>query len=280
MTHNVSKGLVLGAVLRYNSFMEQDKNILFKKALSDELTKRSKKNPSYSVRSFAQFLEVESSSLSQILGGKRKLTDKMCQRLGMKLGYGPIKMRTLTRARSVNQDSFNDFSHLEEDAFKVITDWYYYAILELTYCDEFKGNPRWISKVLGLTFGQTLDAVERLKRLNYLEITSEGKWVDRLGDMNNLGNEFKAPAFTEHQRQVLQKAQEALDTVAYENRVQSSMTVAVSIEKVKEAKQLILNFIEELNDFLKSGETKEDVYNISVSLYPISNTKSGDSYEN
>jgi uncharacterized protein (TIGR02147 family) len=260
--------------------METENNLLFRKALSDELVKRSKKNPQYSIRSFAQQLQIESSSLSQILSGKRKLTDKMCQRLGLRLGFSPIKMRTLTRKFSEVTTSFDHFGKLEDDAFKVISDWYYYAILELTYCDEFKGSTRWISKVLDLPFTKTLDAVERLKRLNYLEITPEGKWIDKLGDSNNLGNEYKAPAFGGHQRQILTKAIEALEKTPYEERVQSSMTVAVSKEKVVEAKQMILNFIEELNDFLKSGQSKDDVYNISVSLYPTSNISKGDTYEN
>lgn len=261
--------------------MEIEKNGLFKKALNDEFAKRTTKNASYSIRSFAQFLQVEPSSLAQILSGKRKLTDKMCLRFGARLGYSPVKMRTLTRSYSrVDDTAFEKFAKLEEDAFLVISDWYYYAILELTYCDEFNPSVRWISKVLNIPFSQTLNAVERLKRLNYLEITPEGKWVDRLGDTNNLGNEFKAPAFTEHQRQVLAKAMEALDKTAYENRVQSSMTLPVSKEKVKEAKQMILNFIDELNDFLRSGPTKDEVYNISVSLYPLTNILKGDSHEN
>ncbi len=172
------------------------------------------------------------------------------------------------------------YQSTEEDAFQVISEWHYYAILELTYCDKFRPSVRWISKVLDLSFTTTLDAIERLKGLKYLEVTPDGQWRDRLGDTNNLGNEYKARAFTEHQRQVLAKAIEALDKTPYEERVQSSMTVAVSGDKVKEAKQMILNFIEELNDFLKSGQTKDNVYNISVSLYPLSNTQKGDVHEN
>ncbi|HXH29990.1 MAG TPA: DUF4423 domain-containing protein [Bacteriovoracaceae bacterium] len=250
--------------------MEAEKNDLFRKALNEELAKRARKNTSYSVRSFAQFLQIEPSSLCQILSGKRRLTGKMCERLGSRLGFGPVKMRTLTRSYSKAHPSFKTFAKLEEDSFRVISDWYYYSILELTYCDSFQGSVKWISTVLELPFSLTVDAVERLKRLNYLEITADGRWIDRLGDSNNLGNEFKTSAFTEHQRQVLAQAMKALDDVPYADRVQSSMTVAVSKEKVVEAKQMILNFIEELNDFLKSGPTKDEVYNISVSLYPTS----------
>jgi plasmid maintenance system antidote protein VapI/DNA-binding Lrp family transcriptional regulator len=250
-------------------------NEQFLKALQSVFVKKTKQNPLFSIRSFAHQLQIEPSSLAQILSGKRKLTDKMCKRIGTKLGFSPLKMRVLMKEVEPRNDSFEDFNKLGEDAFKVISDWHYYSILELTYCDEFRGSIQWISRVLGLSFAETLDAVERLKRLNYLEITADGKWVDRLGDSNNLGNEFKAPAFTEHQRQVLHKALKALDETSYEKRVQSSMTVAVSQEKVAEAKSRILNFIEELDAFLKSGQTKDEVYTISFSLFPMSKILEG-----
>jgi uncharacterized protein (TIGR02147 family) len=251
-------------------------NTNFRNVLQEEFLKRTKKNPRFSIRAFAGLLEVEPSSLAQILSGKRKLTDKMCDRLGSKLCMSPAKLRTAKRS-PINKDNFKKFNHLQEDAFKVIANWHYYAILELIATDDFKPSPLWISRRLGLSFAETLNAVERLKRLNYLEITPEGRWVDRLGDTNNLGNSFQRPAFTEHQRQVLNKALEALDRTPYEDRVQSSMTVTVSKDKVKEAKGMILNFIEELNDFLRSGDSKEEVYNISVSLYPLTIPAKGDS---
>lgn len=275
LTHFASKEIVFQNLKFYNHCMTTDYS-LFRNALNDEFLRRTKKNPRFSIRAFSQQLEIEPSSLAQILGGKRKLTQKMCNRLGTKLGFGPLKMRTLMKNAKRLDKSFTAFNKLEEDAFKVIAEWYYYAILELTYCDEFQGKPLWISRVLGISLAEAIDAIERLKRLNYLEISPEGKWIDRLGDSNNLGNEFKAPAFTEHQRQVLKKALEALDKTSYDKRVQSSMTVAVSKEKVVEAKSMILNFIEELNDFLKTGPTKDEVYNISVSLYPLTKINHGE----
>lgn len=254
-------------------------NEQFRKALQSEFEKKTKKNRLFSIRSFAQQLEIEPSSLAQILSGKRKLTDKMCSRLGAKLGFSPLKVRALMKEAYARSETFPSFKKLSEDAFRVVSDWHYYAILELIACEEFKGTTSWIAKTLGLSFAETLSAIERLKRLNYLEITPEGVWIDRLGDANNLGNEFKAPAFTENQRQVLKKATEALDKVSYEERVQSSMTLAGSSEKVAEAKIKILNFIEELDAFMKSGTSKDEVFTISVSLFPLSQIKSGDKNE-
>ena len=247
----------------------------FRQALQNELIKRTKKNPLFSLRAFAKQLKIEPSTLSQILSGKRKLTDQMCERLGSQLGYGPLKIHTLIKKKEPNSSPFKKLHKLNEDAFKVISDWHYYAILELTHCQDFQGKTQWIAKALGLSFAEALDAIERLKRLNYLEITPEGKWIDRLGDSINLGNEFKAPAFTEHQRQVLNKAVEALSKTPYEERIQSSLTMAISKEKAKEAKQMVLQFLDELNEFLKSDSKKEEVYKVSFSLFPVSNIQAG-----
>lgn len=244
----------------------------FRITLKDEFLKRQKKNPNFSIRAFAKHLEVDSSTLSQILNGKRPLSEKMTDVLAKKLKLSPAKMRLIKKGRPFGKTPYKSFKKIEADAFQVISEWYYYAILELIQCDNFKGSPLWISKVLKLPLPQTLDAIKRLQRLNYLEITPEGKWIDRLGDVNNLGNEKKAEAFTEHQRQVVKKALEALDKTPYEHRVQSSLTFAVSKSRAVEAKSMILDFLEELDEFLRSGDTTDEVYNISVSLYPLSDT--------
>jgi uncharacterized protein (TIGR02147 family) len=244
----------------------------FKIVLNDEFIKRQKKNPKFSIRAFAKNLDVNSSTLTQILNGKRKLTENMTQELGKKLRFSSTKMRLIKNGKLSGRAPYKSFKKMEEDEFEVISEWYYGAILELTRCDSFRGNALWIAKVLDLPHAQTVDAIERLKRLNYLEITHQGKWIDRLGDVNNLGNERKAKAFTENQRQIVKKALEALDKTPYEHRVQSSITVAVSKARALEAKSMILDFLEELDVFLKSGETTDEVYNLSVSLYPISDT--------
>lgn len=253
----------------------EDRAEYFRISLKDEFNKRQKKNPNFSIRAFAKHLGVNSSTLTQILNGKRPLTDKMADDLGQKLKFSAAKMRLIRKGIPFGTDPYKSFKKMEEDEFEVISEWYYYAILELIQLKNFRASPVWISKILGLPIIQTIEAINRLQRLKYLEITPEGKWIDRLGDVNNLGNEKKAEAFTEHQRQVVKKSLEALDKIPYEKRVQSSMTVAVSKDRAIEAKTMILDFIEELNEFLRSGDTKDEVYNISVSLYPVTDAERG-----
>ena len=109
-----------------------------------------------------------------------------------------------SNSKALNNDS--SFTTIGVDAFKVISDWYHYAILELTYLDHFQPDLKWISNALGITVHEARDAKERLMRLDFLTINEEGRWIDTLGDANNLGNEFTAPAMRKLQTQVLEKA--------------------------------------------------------------------------
>lgn len=55
-------------------------------ALRDELARRQRRNRRYSLRAFARDLAVDHSALSQILRGRRPLSERMVRRLGPELG--------------------------------------------------------------------------------------------------------------------------------------------------------------------------------------------------
>ncbi|MCT4641812.1 MAG: TIGR02147 family protein [Bacteriovoracaceae bacterium] len=248
-------------------------NELFREKLRTELITRTKRNPRFSIRSFARQLEIEPSSLSQIINGKRPLTNKMCLRLSQKLSLSPEEIEKLMDSEKSGKESFHTFKSLDQDQFQVIADWYHYAILELTHLKHFQSSYKWISQVLGINQNEVKDAVRRLERLDYLEITEQGNWIDRLGDANNEGNTYTKAAFRLLQKQVLEKAISALEEISYEQRVQTSMTLPVSKKKMKQAKAKVLAFIDELGDFFRDDSPKDEIYHMSFSLYPISKTQ-------
>lgn len=245
--------------------------------LQSELIERARRNPKYSLRAFAKHLQVESSSLSQIINGKRPLTRKMCERLLSRLDIEPSEYDYfLGKATSLKaRKEFDSYATLDGDAFKVISDWYHYAILELTHVEGFQGDPKWIARVLGISVNEVHDAVRRLKRLNYLKVEKNGKWIDQLGDANNLGNQYTHAAFRKLQKQVLLKALDALEEIPYSERIQTSMTLPVSKARLEEAKRRTLSFVEEISEFLRAGKTKDEVYHLGFSLYPVSHTERG-----
>lgn len=65
----------------------------FRLFLQDELVRRCKKNPRFSLRAFARTLAIEPSALSKILHGKRALTPKMLLRIATQLGMSDAEIK-------------------------------------------------------------------------------------------------------------------------------------------------------------------------------------------
>ncbi len=251
----------------------------FRLFLKEEFARKCKRNPKFSLRAFASLLEIESSALSKILNGKRRLTPQMVMRLGKKLNLGP---KELSRFSIVPNQNYGDTSYLEFqqltlDQFSVIADWYHYAIHELVKLNSFKSNTQWISKTLKISIAEASSATERLIRLGYLEKTENGQLVNKSGPLTTVGNKFSGVAFRKLQKQILEKALEALEEIPMDKRSQTSMTMAISTKKLNQAKKKIDKFRRELSEFLEEDQNSLDaVYHLGISLYPVTKDKKGD----
>ncbi|MEC9283872.1 MAG: DUF4423 domain-containing protein [Bdellovibrionota bacterium] len=146
-------------------------------------------------------------------------------------------------------------------------------MLELTRVNDFKGDLQWIAKCLDLPIHIVQIAVERLLRLDFLKIHEDGRWEDTLGEASNTGNQFTEIALRKLQKQILEKAMKALDEVKYTERVQSAMTMAFSKKLLPQSKLKIIQFINELNSDAQEAGDFDEVYQLSVSLYPISDSE-------
>lgn len=227
--------------------------------LGSELTRRIRQNPRYSLRSFAKHLGIEPSFLSKILTRKRKLTTRTIDRMSQKLG---ISME--------NKESALTFSPLNSDQFALISDWYHFAILELTELKNFSSTPASIASKLGISKQEAKEATERLIRLGHLSRDKNGTLRNSSGRLTTTTNPFTTVAFRNLQRQILQKAIEALDQYDLSVRDQSSITVATNENLLPEAKRRIQRFRRSLLQFLdQTPKEKNSVYNFSLSLYPV-----------
>ena len=247
----------------------------FRLFLQEELIRRCKTNPSYSLRAFARTLGVEPSYLSKLLGQKRRVTAKTFQRLTDKLNLSPAQVAQFNEsgssAASADGASQSDanYHQLSLDQFQVIADWYHYAILELTTVKDFQPSARWIAKSLGITVTEAKAAIERLVRLELLEVTAKGKFVNISGNNSTVGNAFTSAAFRTLQKQVLEKALHALEEIPMEFRDQSSITMAIDTRRIEEAKRIIKKFRRDMCGLLQAKPPFNDVYQLSVSLYPL-----------
>lgn len=238
----------------------------FRLFLQEELIRRCRKNQKYSLRAFAKFLGVEASFLSKIISGKRAVTAKTFSKFSTLLGLTPYQVAEF-REKDNAEEKFNG---LTLDHFHLIAEWHHFAILELLSIRGFRPSKQKIAQALGLSITEAASAVERLLRLGYLEITPKGKWLNVSGNNTTTSFEkFTNSALIKAQEKILEMAIESLHHVPLEERDQSAIIMAIDSKLLPKAKEKIKAFRRKLMSELQSGQNLDQIYNLSISLYPV-----------
>lgn len=244
--------------------------------LQRELELRCKTNPRYSLRAFARYLDVSPSLLSMVLAHKRAATPRLIEKTCKRLTLTADQRDALFVATPRKHRTDGTYQQFQSDQFLLISEWYHYAILELIPLAGSKPDPRWIARKLQISFGEAKASLERLQRLGLLSLDGKGGWKIVFRSNTNIDDPRIAQARRQLQKQILEKALAALENVPIEKRDQSSMTLAMDSRKLPEARRRILKFRRSLTRFLESGGTPDQVFNLSISLYPLTPSQEGE----
>jgi len=246
----------------------------FRLFLQQELARRCSRNSQYSLRSFALQLDKDHSTLSQLLRGKRPMTAKMIEQIGCKIGLERDLIDSFIAREKVAGPSdapLAEIQQLTQDTAELVSNVYHYTILELVRLKEFKADSRWIARVLGITTDEVNIALNRLIRLGLLEMADRNRWVDKSGDTTASFDEFTGIAIQRLSEQVRKLFMRALRETPQEYRALSSTTMAVNTARLPAALELIAKFRRELAESLESTDDCNEVYQLEISLFPISN---------
>lgn len=233
--------------------------------LQDYLVKKCHGNPRYSLRSMARQLHVESSALSKIMRGKRKITYSMFQKVVHCLGITPHEVDNIV---GNNEESNSKYNELSQDAFAVISNWYHFAILDLSEIKGFEWRAQWIAAKLGMTSNEVHAALERLERVGLIKRTKSGYTI--LSKQNTtIGNQVSTASLRLHQKQLLQKAIESLENTPLEKRENSSISMAIDSHKIEAAVKWIAKFRRTFCSNMEKGTGKDSVYQLVVAFFPL-----------
>jgi len=255
--------------------------------LEDEFIRRTQVNPRYSQRAFAKQLGMSAGELSEVLRGKRNLSLKSAFKIARKLGLSTIEVERLIhltqveKARKVSDHSFllervktPDSKQLTLDVFRIVSDWFCFAILNLAETKGFHLTPCWIAKRLGITRTEAQIGIERLKRVGLVE-EKMGQWEV---NTNYVLSPCETPseAIRSYHKQILGRALEALETQSVSERDFSGIGFAVHPKHLSAIKKEISDFQDQLVAKYSKG-TRTEVYFLECSLFRL--TQAGDSHE-
>lgn len=224
--------------------------------LKKELLRRARRNPNYSLRAMARSLEMDPSTLSKIISGKRRLGEASAQALLKKLEIDPGAL----------DDSFDSLSPEETEN---LSEWQDFVILEQLGIPKFKATKGNLANALGLPLGEIESSLSKLKRLGLIEIKKTGL----IGEKTS-GHTTNVSKTTSHvkknlQKQFLEKAISSIDFDRLEERDMTTMTFAIDSQKFEEARERIRAFRREMVEFLgNTRKSKDRVYNLSIAFYP------------
>jgi uncharacterized protein (TIGR02147 family) len=159
--------------------------------------------------------------------------------------------------------------------------WYYGAILELARSPGFNGVPADIIARLGpaLTLEQVEEALESLRELGLLRQEPTGEWTVSevvLTSGHEIHKELVNLALYRLYPELLELAVESLDRVPGERRRFAFATVGIPRAALPDYKRLVSSFMEQVIALsTKEGEV-EEVYQIGVQLFPVTNEVEGD----
>ncbi|PIP91297.1 MAG: hypothetical protein COW01_01435 [Bdellovibrionales bacterium CG12_big_fil_rev_8_21_14_0_65_38_15] len=243
--------------------------------LESELARRMQVNPLYSMRAFAKQLALSPGALSEIMGGKRKLTYKNALKICSSLGLSKIDTQNFVKLLDETKDhekqkKTRKQKQLDDDIFSLISNWYYFAILNLADCDDFKWSATWIGKRLGITPFMAQEAIALLVRVGLIEKTKNSyKAID---DTVLSPDDIPSAAVRTYHHSVLQKAQDALEMQTIDEREITGLSLAINPKDIKLIKKDIQEFQHLLIDKYCKGKRSE-VYHLELALFRLTSKK-------
>ena len=240
----------------------------FRRVLQEELALRCARNPRYSLRAFARYLDLDHSTLSQLLRGRRRFTARTIERMGKRLSLAPEMITQFVELERTPPEPWTsrELRQLSRDAAASLAEWHHHAILELTRLTSFKPDVRWISRVLDVPVDDVNVAITRLARLGLLDMRSPTMWVDAVGNAEARLDSFSARAA----EALANRARALAGTVGSQPAHYSTTTVAVTKKTSRQVAERVERFRREVAELLQHDEgDRAQVYCLELAFFPV-----------
>ena len=247
--------------------------------LKECLSQKQKENPHYSMRAYSRDLDLHSSTLSQILKGRRGLPFKRANDVALKLALSPKEKtlfmesfyRSKTNIDEIKVNEQDDRFILDESYYKLVAEWEHFAVLELFNLRSFDIGIENIAKKLKINTNRAEVVLLNLTNCGLLIKNDHGVFEKTHSDIKTT-EDISNNALKESHKEALKMGLHKLEKIEVELRDFSSATVAVDLDKLPEAKTIIREFRQKMTALLRDGN-KTDVFQLAIQFYPLTKTK-------
>lgn len=250
-----------------------EKHYELKKIMQEKLAAAQLKNPSFSLRAFAKYIDSTPSSVSEFFNNKRKFSDKKIKKILERLGMSPLEINNFEQDYS--QESERTQGHeverlkIDSDVFFLVSNPIYYTILAFIETKNFSYNNAKIAKRIGHNESEVQVAIQKLLELNLvLEVKRGPKKTLKVNTphLDTISGVSSHALRLRHQKN-LDDARNALHTLPVTERFFAFETLAVDKKKLPEVQELMFQFLDDLHK-IADASTKDEVYEFCFNYFP------------
>lgn len=266
----------------------------YAKWLTDAYKCRKAQSSVFSHRYIAQHLKLKSSGyILYVMQGKRKLTESMA--IGLAQLYKLNKPQTdyflqlirYAHARSSNEKQFHfqrlitlrrkNVKTVEPQQYRFYEKWYIPVVRELIEITDYNGDYSNLAAMVTpqITPNEAREAVTLLTELGMIEPDENGIYR-KSSAVVSTGDVWQSAVIHEHQKELIQRGRDALDTVPKELRDISHLTITASGETLELISQRIAHLRAEILEIARLEKNPDRVLQCNFLVFPTGCKKGGD----
>jgi len=242
--------------------------------IAGHLASRQRRNPQYSLRSFARDIGLNPGTVSAIMQGRRTIPRA---RLGLvcdRLALSPRQRAVVTKLwceeaskASVEAPPLTESVEIDETHYQILAEWEHFAVLSLIRTKGFQEDLVWIAKRLGISMARVKVVLSRLESIGFIGRAADGSLIRTAPPLKTSEGVVSAALQAAHKEE-LTLAGDALTSVSVDLRDISSMTMAMNPSRLLVASELIKKFRDEMAALCDEDDATE-VFQLCIQLFPL-----------
>ncbi len=253
-----------------------------------------RRNPAFSYRVFSQLAGFASPNFLKLVSdGKRNLSEPGIRKFSRGLGLSKFEFEYFHHLVLFNQSeaveeriqygavlhrlrSKVQLGSEDDDAYRYYSRWYYVVLRELVALDDFRASPEWIARALGseISLAQAEEALESLVAMGLLRRDQDGRFHQTQKQVST-ESEVISSAVARFTIYMIERALKSIDAVSPDRREVSSVTITLSEEGLRTAKQKIQELKRELLELEARDRHRHDVVQVNFQMFPLTESAQG-----
>lgn len=226
---------------------------------------KKKRNPRYSLRSYAKKIGLSSGSLSDILKKKRRLTPQLGRKLLSKLDLEESsKLKIL---KMIEAEENQTILLVAQEANKLIKKWYYFPVLNLLEITPASTSLDEISKRLNISKKQAQESLRFLVKKKFISLNPNGRGYQVHSNAWKTTDNIADEVIRSAHRKGLDLAKKALD-ISVDSRDYTSIVFPGNSKQLYKVRTEIRKLLMKISKIMATGSV-DTVYKLNVQLFPL-----------